>query len=359
MLKSSRLQRRWNLRNTRKHTQTSIIISILLGGVIFISSCSGKKWNYDFQTSEEALSLYRQELKAVREMPSCTTDEFITALQDWQEMSDTVFAYIEKDPAFTAHTSLSMDFMALSDSIRTEFYRIATKGNYSLADIAKIRLATSSFDASQQMVDVQQEALKFYAKADSVSLDKNIKGERLLSLYRSYLTRVKRSGIHSEPEMLAFILQEDKLFRGYLAELPLFIQSNLTDITQLTDEICQGIYSAANKGRIGKESVLVYMGVRTNRRLLQNACTSERIIASGKARNAPQANAYLWMALQPFIAIDTFCLTLMTDAQKEEYRALAKAVPALTKQLRARKLLNEDYFDNITNQILRIHLSIL
>lgn len=80
----------------------------------------------------------------------------------------------------------------------------------------------------------------------------------------------------------------------------------LSDITKDTETICRNIFLAAKDGKISSKDVVVYMSMRTVRRLLQNSAECVENINRLEMKNKAQGNAYLWMIIQPFISIDQF-----------------------------------------------------
>ena len=74
-----------------------------------MSSCSDKS-DYHFKNSADALKQYRDFHHSIAAEPQANAEKLADLICQWQELSDTVYNYIKKDPAFTAHVSLSMDF---------------------------------------------------------------------------------------------------------------------------------------------------------------------------------------------------------------------------------------------------------
>ena len=111
----------------RKKTHKSLIFHLLFLCTLFISSSCSTGTQYDFESSEDALRKYNSFFHSIQEQQVVNSEQMAAYINQWQELSDTVLHYIEKDPAFTAHAGLSMVFAENTDSIRTALLRLADK----------------------------------------------------------------------------------------------------------------------------------------------------------------------------------------------------------------------------------------
>ena len=280
----------------RKKTHKSLIFHLLFLCTLFISSSCSTGTQYDFESSEDALRKYNSFFHSIQEQQVVNSEQMAAYINQWQELSDTVLHYIEKDPAFTAHAGLSMVFAENTDSIRTALLRLADK--CTLSDVAYVKLHTSKYAEESGLDSLKQAAGNFYSSLDKNPIyNKDV--HEILADYSKYLSEVNRMGIHSKKEFLNYIANEDRHFRSFLAHLDKCSSMNMTGITNLTTDICTNVYSNASKKIISAEEALVYMSMRTNRRLILNAKICHEVLKRGKIKDAPQANAYLWMMLQP------------------------------------------------------------
>ena len=124
----------------RKKTHKSLIFHLLFLCTLFISSSCSTGTQYDFESSEDALRKYNSFFHSIQEQQVVNSEQMAAYINQWQELSDTVLHYIEKDPAFTAHAGLSMVFAENTDSIRTALLRLADK--CTLSDVAYVKLHT-------------------------------------------------------------------------------------------------------------------------------------------------------------------------------------------------------------------------
>ena len=104
---------------------------------------------------------------------------------------------------------------------------------------------------------------------------------------------------------------------------------------------------------------MVYMGMRTCRRLLLNADVCEDLIKAGKIKSESQANAYLWMTLQPFLSMDAFAISMLTEAQQKQMTELAAAYPEISERLAAKGYAAQEQLALIPTQLMRLYIATL
>ena len=105
----------------------------------------------------------------------------------------------------------------------------------------------------------------------------------------------------------------------------------LADITRDTELICQSIFIAAREGKISARDVMVYMSMRTVRRLLQNSVVCMTNINKQGMKNQAQGNAYVWMIIQPFISIDQFAIATLTPQERSNFNYIVSQLPKSTR----------------------------
>ena len=340
----------------RKKTHKSLIFHLLFLCTLFISSSCSTGTQYDFESSDDALRKYNSFFHSIQEQQVVNSEQMAAYINQWQELSDTVLHYIEKDPAFTAHAGLSMVFAENTDSIRTALLRLADK--CTLSDVAYVKLHTSKYAEESGLDSLKQAAGNFYSSLDKNPIyNKDV--HEILADYSKYLSEVNRMGIHSKKEFLNYIANEDRHFRSFLAHLDKCSSMNMTGITNLTTDICTSIYSNASKKIISAEEALVYMSMRTNRRLIVNAKIFNEVLKRGKIKDAPQANAYLWMMLQPYLSMDSFGVAMLTPEQSQAMTDIAKDFQTIVSRLDSKHLLDKELSDKLPTQLMRLYISTL
>ena len=298
-----------------------LVLPILTG----CSSCGGMD-KLDFQSRKDALKVYRDYLEKVQKTGRTNTAGYGTLLREWKELNDTVYHYLANDSVFTKYHNETGDYFILHDSIRTEMLRLAETWRYGYGDVLLLKEQTCTYKEDKELLEAVKAAEPFYTSMDSVAISVCDKAS-ILKRYRYFLAEVKTNGINSRDELLDFIRQEDFLFRTFLAHLYEMDKEPLSDITKDTETICRDIFIAARNGNIPAKDVVVYMSMRTVRRLLQNSVECVNNINSLEMKTKAQGNAYIWMIIQPFISIDQFSLATMTPQERSNFEYIISNLP--------------------------------
>ncbi len=338
----------------RKNTQMSLFFHLLfLCAMLIVSSCGGNR-KYDFKTSDEALKEYHNFFLSIKGHSECNAELMTGFINQWHEYADTVLCFIKKDPAFTAHCGLSVRYDVISDSIRTELLRLTD--NNTLSDVAYVKLHTSIYKKNKELDSLKECSNKFFLSLDkSSTFDKNAR--EALSNYSKFLLSNKAHGIKSRNELLAFLHEEDRHFRTFLAHLDECSSIGMTEITNNTAEICSNIYKAASQNILPPSETLVLMSMRTNRRLILNAQVCHEVLKRGKIKDANQANAYLWMILQPYLSMDALAIAMLTPQQTQAMTDIAKDYPAIVARMESKHFVNKEVSNKIPAQLMRLYIS--
>ena len=74
---------------------------------------------------------------------------------------------------------------------------------------------------------------------------------------------------------------------------------------------------------------MLYLSMRVNRRIIQNALAVKRDMDNGLQLNDIQISNYRWMAIQPFISIDNYSMSTLTEEQEEQLKSIAACLPKM------------------------------
>ena len=352
VLKMSLLKDRIKYRNGM--FQFVLIIQIV--STIFMSCATDK--GYSFSSPKQAISEYQKFAQNLSQITDAETEELVMHICNWQELGDSVFKYISNDPSFDAHFHLTSEFLSVSDSIRTNIARLACCQNRSLEEILKIKDKTSSYRNDKSILLAKDKAHAFYEQFSNTMINPSTKDEAI-SAYCGFLDDEKKRGISTMDDFFRFIMLEDLFFRGFLQHLSEYGATPLTDITANTEDVCKQIFEAASSGNLDSKDVVLYMAVRTNRRLILNAQTCIDEIKAGNIQGQEQLAAYQWMIIQPFLSIDGFSVALLSDRQKYELQRIANDFSDILHQLETNNANAVLQCDELAQQILKIYISSL
>ena len=336
--------------------------SILAKGIavcfaIFILASCGKNTDDSmFQTSESAVNAYRTYLSDMRSMETLSTEHLIEAINGWQALRDSVFVRIAKDTANCIHANYESEIRGLHDSLRIEFTRLALEKSRTFADVLLIKEKTSQYRQDTELAQAVTDAESFFRSLDSVAPCHG-NAKQTVSAYQSFLANTLKSGIDSKDKMLAFIQEEDRLFRSFLSHLPELADADLSAITRDTEKCCLSIFQSAENGRLSYLDALVYTARRTNRRIILNALACRDDINQGNVKTEAQARAYVWMLLQPYVALDGFSVAVLSDMERTTLHAVADRTPQMIAKLNKTAGTGNDQWQVLPGVLIKIMLT--
>lgn len=324
--------------------------------IVTLASCGEKTGNSMFQAVKNAADAYRSYLSEVRKEENLPTERLIEKINDWQSLRDSVSACIAKDTANCIHANYESEIRGLHDSLRIEFTRLALEKSRTFADVLLIKEKTSQYRQDTELAQAVTDAEPFFRSLDSVAPCHG-NAKQTVSIYQSFLANTLKSGISGKSEMLAFIKEEDWLFRSFLSHLPELADADLSAITRDTEKCCLSIFQSAENGRLSYRDALVYTARRTNRRIILNALACRDDINQGNVKTEAQAKAYVWMLLQPYVALDGFSVAVLSDMERTTLHAVADRTPQMIAKLNKTAGTGNDQWQVLPGVLIKIMLT--
>ena len=324
--------------------------------ILAFSSCDNTS-SYNFKSSSDALESYQDFHDSMKLLSKVDAKNFSEHINKWQELQDTVFECIKKDPRYSAHASFSIDFDCITDSIKKEFIRLSR--DCTMKDVAIVKLNTSAFEEELESDTIKDSALEFYSVLDNNKPFQHDDITKLLQNYQNFLLAYQDEGITKMNDLKSFITKEDQYFRTFLLHIDKYSEMRLGKITLMTEQICGDIYREAYNEKIPQEEVLVYMSMRTVRRLLLNADICCNLLKTGQIKNHQQANAFLWMIIQPYLSIDSFAMSMLAEEQKSMMLNIAEDYSSIVAELQAKQLVEGEVSKRLPEQIMHLYITTL
>lgn len=310
------------------HTRMIVILFAIMFAMFFLASCATKSTDYNFVTNEDALTSYRIFLSHVQEKKKVSTEDLCDIINTWVELRDTVYSYISKDSSFNAHTYLPSTFFIIHDSLRTEMCRLAIEQDRTLACVLQVKKSTSIYNNEEDFIPVFNTAKAFYTSLDSLDVFKADK-KQTLGIYREFLADTANEHVGTLDDLKTVIRTEDRIFRSFLSHINEYAREPLGDITKGTERLCKNIYGDAASGKLDAKDIMVYMSMRTNRRLILNANACVESVQRKDRLTDAQKEAFYWMIIQPFVAIDDFGMAVLTPEQEQKLLTIANEIPRM------------------------------
>ncbi len=306
-----------------------------------------------YTTSKVAVNEYHDFYTTLKAFDKISMEDISSKVKEWQDINISVLECLDNDTVYVPHTDYEGAYKNIHDSIQQEFYRLIFSKERNYKDVLLLKEAASSYAEDCVMATAARKAKPFFSSLADTPIHK---GDiwSILKSYRSFLDECASRGIHSKEDLLGFIKDEDILFRSFIHHLHELGNDSIADITYKTEEICRSISEAVNDSCINQEEALVYMTIRTNRRLIQNAQQCINDIKLKRIDTKEQAQAYIWMMLQPYSSIDGFGIALLSDSDRaalyEVAGETADAIEALNSGLR----LNNKRFAELPSLLMKI-----
>lgn len=303
-----------------KTTAISIAIFVL-------TSCGGGNGKPLSEDKDDPAGTYREYLTEIRKRDKPSVKDLTGHLKQWQTVRDSVFTRLRRDSLNRFHSDTHIKCERLHDSIRIEFSRLALSKPRTYQEVLILKEQLSPYTEDKELHRAAEECRPFFASLDNRPAYRGDK-QQILYTYRALLAETIRSGIHNHDDLTAYIEKEDAVFRAFLAYLHDLDGENTTDITRATEQCCSQAFLAAERKEITYQEAMIYLAMRTNRRLIQNVQTCIDNIRYKQVKTPAQAHAYIWMLLQPYASLDDFCMALLSPDDRKRLDRLAAQTPA-------------------------------
>ena len=327
-------------------TITSIITGFC---IIILASCENDTTNKKFKFSKDAVNAYSEFSSELASSNNLSFEEVVDRISQWQELRGSVFPVISNDTTNSSQRNILMNLEQTDQHIKLNISRLIGATQMTFTDLVDLKLKiTPSID--EDMSPIIKDANGFFSKLDSVELHTGAVGA-LIKDFRSFLIRACEDSVSSKQAMLGFFCTEDFYFRSFLKHLDSSSNHDMTDISHLTEEACILIYKSTEEGLISYNDAVVFMSKRNTRRMLLNAMACIEDISDNKVNNKEQAMSYLWMLLQPYILIEPFDCSLISDTERTNFLKVADSMPMALSKLNEHLQLEQSIIESMPTNI--------
>lgn len=302
-----------------------------------------------FETSADAVEGCKKELAALKGEKEMSIEQLTKATSSWLEMQDSAYSVFSRDTSINLRSPVALAFFVVSDSIRGELKRLAFSQPRSLNDVMYLKINTATSREKIEKADTYKEAISFFERLDKQDVFPSLK--ETLGAY--YYLLAKAKPFKTEEQVIEFISKEDKCFRSLMMHLNEVSNDHLQQLTEATSKVYDGLYdSVGKKADDVNDRTMLYLTMRYNRRIIQNAAACKEDIENGKQLDRIQRANYRYMLIQPFIAIDDYSTSVLTREQKKELLEMSKYIPSLLTKLDLKKQSKEeeDKFTDVLSQ---------
>lgn len=297
-----------------------------------------------FSSSREALDGCKKQLQLLKQKQDASIEELSSLTSTWLEVQDSAYSAFGRDSSLNLKSPMAVAYFMVSDSIRTEISRLAFSKPRQLREVMYFKQHTAMQKEKMEKSDIYRDAVKYYEKLDDYPIYSSL--QETMSAYSSLLSSAKpfRQG----DELIKFIALEDKCFRSLMKYLSQVKPEDLQQLTVATTRVFDGLYSSVGtQADEVNNRTMLYLSMRFNRRIVQNAIACKDDILSRKRLSTAQKANYRWMLIQPFMAIDDYSAAVLTKEQGEQLLSLSDDLPGLLERLDAKKHV-QDKENNLT-----------
>lgn len=297
-----------------------------------------------FSSSLDALDGCKKQLQLLKQKQDVSIEELSSLTSTWLEVQDSAYSAFGRDSSLNLKSPMAVAYFMVSDSIRTEISRLAFSKPRQLREVMYFKQHTAMQKEKMEKSDIYRDAVKYYEKLDDYPIYSSL--QETMSAYSSLLSSAKpfRQG----DELIKFIALEDKCFRSLMKYLSQVKPEDLQQLTVATTRVFDGLYSSVGtQADEVNDRTMLYLSMRFNRRIVQNALACKDDILSRKRLSTAQKANYRWMLIQPFMAIDDYSASVLTKEQGEQLLSLSDDLPGLLERLDAKKH-EQDKENNLT-----------
>lgn len=295
--------------------------------IFVLTSCNSGNGKMLSEAKNDPAETYREYLSEIRKQDNLSFRALTKHLEHWQTMKDSVFACLQRDSLNRFHSDTRIKCERLHDSLRIEFSRLALSKLHTYQEVLTLKELLSPYVEDKELHRAAEESRPFFASLDNRPACRGDK-QQILSMYRALLAKTIRKGIHDHDDLTAYLQKEDAVFRAFLAHLHDFDGANMTDITRDTERCCSQVLLAAERKEITYQEAMIYLAMRTNRRLIQNMQTCIDNVQNKTVKTPAQAHIHIWMLLQPYVSLDGFCMALLSPGDRKQLDRIAAQTPA-------------------------------
>lgn len=332
---------------------------LLLLGMLNLISCNLKKETPKIRSKEDALTAYEEFKDKFHNADKSSTYKLLNNLNAWKELEEQVFHHIASDT--TPNQSHSIQEKArcaiIRNDIKNEVIRFIDNHQYTYTDIIDIHQSFNEYNFKDRFPDIFHEAENFFnGLTKQVYSEKSM--QEIMTEYTNRLLYWKSKGFSSRQDMLEFIKEEDSLFTLFLSHLYEYDSKSIGTIIEMTSHISNLMIQAANKDKLDRRELGIYFGMRTNRRLIQNAIKCAEAIRLGQVKTPEQATMTVFILLNPYSNYNRLCTGAHTKKQIEALQSLGVQIPQLVNQLKQKGLIREQLPDSLPGKIIKEHILI-
>ncbi len=330
----------------------------LLVMLIFIS-CNLKNEKSKIYNKENAITTYEEFQNKLHNTQLASTNDLLNKLEEWRILEDTVLHYLISD-SIQDQTRNVQDMTrcaVIRNGITTEIIRLTDSQLRTYGDIIDVQQSFNDYNLNDRYPDTFHNAECFFNRL-IIQKHKDKNAHEIMTQYTNQLLYWKSKEFSSKHDMLEFIKEEDYHFSYFLDHLYDYDSRSVKSIITMTDNISKLMYESAKTGKLDMNELKIYLGIRTNRRLIQNANKCASAIRLKQIKTPEQAEMTVSILLNPYSNYNRMCAGMRTKEQTKALHSLGKEIPSLLNYLKQQGLIRKNISDSLPNMMIKEHILI-
>lgn len=321
-------------------------------------SCTSNK-TQEIYNKEDAFHSYETFSNRLHKSQRMSISQIATTIGEWKQLEDTVLHFIITDSV--SDSSQNIEDIArcarTKNIITDKLVKLVDGQTRSYEDIIVIQQSLNEYSHLMASTEAFRYAEDFFKTVEN-NISKNTTVHQVLTRYINALTLWNTKDISSLKDIQEFIKEEDYLFVNFLNYLYQYNSEDVQAIIKATEKVTEHIYKSFVNKRLSIKELNIYMAIRTNRRLIQNAEQCAEAIRSRRITTPAQAAMTVSMLINPYSNYNYMCIGLRTKDQIAKLSSIGKQIEPLVSQLRRERLIDELKTDSLPYKLIKEYIHI-
>ena len=336
----------------------SSILSILVifqFAVLVFSSCSFNAKRSPLSDKNDAFARYEGFLDSIEGDEKCSFKELPELLNRWKSLEDTVLWFIFRD-TLEEHMNDIVRCSQIGSRVHRTVNHIIDGQVCGLDDLVKIQYGFPLLCLNQKQLYFQHEGELYFNGMDSNPVQPK-KAKQVLSGYKNMLGGWSQNGFRTREDIMSFLKEEDYYYRLFLCNLYEYSSHDMMPFIHSPENLLARMAADVRKYSLDWNEISIYMAVRTNRRLIQNATACLSSLDQGILQTKRQAMLTVSMLLNPYADFNWLALAMRTSGQYGQLLEMSGKIPEAIHTMECKQLVSVLNIDSLSNKLIKEYIA--
>lgn len=332
--------------------------SILQGLVLFISlfSLAGCSPGERPVTRDSLLAEYEVFTDSVEKTSELSIGELPAVVTRWHGLEDRLFSLMSDDSvSFDANIIAVTRMSSLGERVKERINRSVDASLHSYDELIQLQQKISLGSTGSAMSGYAA-ARDFFSSLPCMEVWPGASESE--SGYLDFLYRQQLVSFRTWDQIEEMLREEDELYQYYLYSSDWHPGETTEEIVIATNALMAHVADCLmEREEDSTGSLLAYMSVRTNRRLLLCASQALASIEGGSCTTLEEAVSCISSCMAPFIYFSPMLLQLRTEEQLSQMKELGRRLPGAFALLESRQLRVVSCPDSLPGRIIKDYVT--